>query len=68
MITFGQLLNSPVAKELLAYGVTQIPVYARINGELYQIDAVDRTQITSTAGATDIVVLDVHPAQPIVEE
>jgi hypothetical protein len=60
MICVRDLLRASIIQEAMIYGSDEKPVYVRLqDGSLAQIDAIGETQLRTSAGAHDIVVLAV---------
>ena len=60
MICIRDLLHSSAIREAMAFGYDDRPVYVRLqDGTLAQIDVIGETQLRTSAGAHDIVVLAV---------
>jgi len=62
MITIGQIVDSDVVNDVLNFGLTEMPVYARVGEELYQISLIERGQIQTASGPHDILIVDVDSA------
>ena len=60
MICVRDLLRASIIQEAMIYGSDEKPVYVRLqDGSLAQIDAIGETQLRTSSGAHDIVVLAV---------
>lgn len=60
MISLDGLTSSEPVRNAEMFGLTDIPIYARLpSGVLTQIDGVSKAQIMTTAGAHDVIVLEI---------